>query len=110
MLGKRNYEQAKPLLAALGDLLIITGSRENQRACFPPAFFACATKLNTTLNVYEPEDWLYNIDFSGEGAWYFYKEMLNYTFTLNSNLSIELLQEYVFHSIWETWNEDLPIL
>lgn len=102
-------EYVKPALALLGDILLITTSRQSQRGCIP------VCKLH---HLYEQqgdeykEIFLDNFDLSGKGLFYCYKQLQKskQKFNLEMDGTEEQASQIVFHTIFGTFKEDLGVL
>lgn len=102
-------EYVKPALALLGDILLVTTSRQSQRGCIP---------LIMLYNLYEKESaenraiFLDNLDLSGKGFFYCYKQLQSSSQKVNIEMdgTEEQAAQIVFHTIFGTYKEDLGVL
>lgn len=102
-------EYVKPVLALLGDILLVTTSRQSQRGCIPVCM------LSYLYNRQEDVDkaiFLDNFDLSGKGFFYAYKllQKSSQKFNLEMDGTEEQAAQIVFHTIFGTFKEDLGVL
>lgn len=102
-------EYVKPALALLGDILLITTSRQSQRGCIP------LIMLYFLYDKESPDDraiFLDNLDLSGKGFFYCYKmlQSSNQKFNIEMDGTEEQAAQIVFHTIFGTFKEDLGVL
>lgn len=101
----------QPIVSHLANIAMIAGGREQRR--MTPPLSAVMHYLTTKTG----ETWGFNaaaarqLDFSGKGAFYFYKLMCQspVTYTLNIN-NEDMSRQILFHAMFGTYVEDLGIL
>lgn len=102
-------EYVKPALALLGDILLVTTSRQSQRGCIPMVM------LHHLYNIESPENrviFLDSLDLSGKGLFYSYKmlQKSKQKFNLEMDGTEEQAAQITFHTIFGTFKEDLGVL
>lgn len=116
--SEKPAKQIKEVMSILADILLITTGRTASREHFPAAMLIAMVKNPTTLLAYtEAENAMTQMDcpelehfnFSGEGAFAFYKKICDTTFVYPCD-SIDNAQEIVFHGVWGTHVADLNLL
>lgn len=102
-------EYVKPALALLGDILLVTTSRQSQRGCIPVCMLH---HLYSTMDGDDKAIFLDNFDLSGKGLFYSYKllQKSQQKFNLEMDGTEEQAAQIVFHTIFETFKEDLGVL
>lgn len=111
----KEAEEVAPALSAFADVVLIAGARNAQRVFFPLCFLvfvlASAEQLkvcgfkgsNVSMNPSE-------VDFSGRGMWRIYKACSKIAWKLETAMDDISAGQVVYHSIFETQNEDLGVL
>lgn len=102
-------EYVKPALALLGDILLVTTSRQSQRGCIP---LCMLHYLYVQMNDVDKVIFLDNFDLSGKGLSYTYKQLQrsHQKFNLEMDGTEEQSSQIVFHTIFGTFKEDLGVL
>jgi len=114
--GKQTGE-VNQILPLIGDILLMTTSREAKRASFP-ACMLYSTLSNEESGVYTMSEEAHTtvedlswFDYSGKGAFFQYKqcEARKWKMSIDAESS-SILPEVVYHSIFGTYSEDFGIL
>lgn len=102
-------DHVKPALSLLGDILLITTSRQSQRGCIPVCMLNTIYQSLSTVNKAE---FLDIFDLSGKGLFYIYKllQESNQKFNIEMDGTEEEAAQIVFHTIFGTYKEDLGVL
>lgn len=102
-------EYVKPAMALLGDILLVTTSRQSQRGCLPLCMISYVYK---TLSAGDKTIFLDNLDLSGKGLFYTYRtiQTCGQKFNIEMDGTEEEAAQIVFHTIFGTYKEDLGVL
>lgn len=102
-------EYVKPALALLGDILLITTSRQSQRGCIP---LVMLYHLYSRENPENRVIFFDSLDLGGKGFFYCYKLLQSslQKFNLEMDGTEEQAAQIVFHTIFGTFKEDLGVL
>lgn len=102
-------EYVKPALALLGDILLVTTSRQSQRGCIPMCMLSYLYEGMTPEN---RAIFLDNFDLSGKGLFYVYKSIQRsqQKFNIEIDGTEEQASQIVFYTIFGTFKEDLGVL
>lgn len=102
-------EYVKPSMALLGDILLVTTSRQSQRGCIPMCMLSY---LYESLTPENRAIFLDNFDLSGKGFFYVYKSIQRsqQKFNIEMDGTEEHASQFVFHTIFGTFKEDLGVL
>lgn len=102
-------DNVKPALALLGDILLVTTSRQSQRGCTPMCMLSYLYESQTPEN---SAIFLDNFDLSGMGFFYVYKliQKSSQKFNIEMDGTEEQASQIVFHTIFGTFKEDLGVL
>lgn len=94
-------EYVKPALALLGDILLVTTSRQSQRGCIP---MCMVSYLYETMTLENKAIFLDNFDLSGKGLFYTYNQVQKsfQKFNIEMDGTEEQAAQIVFHHY--LWN------
>jgi len=122
MKGKE-FHSIKPIITLIGDITIMTTSRQHNRSFPPPCafFYACTTKetaarISVTTKIrpqiHKDSDILSaHVSMSGFNSALLYNRCAKeIKFTLSGSFSTEEAAQIIFHCWWGTYKEDLSIL
>lgn len=118
--------QNDSLLCVLADLAMWGTTRSSNKAAFPVSLLLCLARTNqryvaffggevlpnTAIDDGMLPDGISDIDFSGKGAYKFWRELndLDFHIKRTSNMHERTAREVLFHAIWGTQKEDLGLL
>lgn len=96
-------------MALLGDILLVTTSRQSQRGCLP---LCMLSYVYNALSVGDRTIFLDNLDLSGKGLFYSYRAIQTCGKKFNNEMdgTEEEAAQIVFHTIFGTYKEDLGVL
>nr|QPL15393.1 nucleoprotein [Hymenopteran orthomyxo-related virus OKIAV171] len=106
--------EGRSLVTLICDIALITTTRQATRMFPPPAAFSyifTQPEHKVSGSVYKTTNLIPNFNFSGHGAWAFYKIFQSIQWTMYLNINDESIAKQIcYHSMFGTFKEDLSLL
>lgn len=95
---RKSASDLAPLVGVLGDLILITSARQNNRMCFPLSMMSYAQKQFGDI-------WYENVNFSGVGGYLTYNKCREVQWSIGGGMTPEEAKQVIFHCIFGTYKE-----
>lgn len=95
-----------PIISLLGDILLISTSRQIRRMFFPLAMMVATLYPAGKFD----EEMIKRFNVSSHGGYHVYDEACRYKWSINGKMNDVHASQIVFHSIFGTYSEDMGVL
>nr|QPL15316.1 nucleoprotein [Hymenopteran orthomyxo-related virus OKIAV174] len=114
VLKEKDPAEVRSLMTLIGDVALIASTRQAQRMFPPPAAFSLiftTAQHKVGNSTYATETLFPGFNFSGHGAFAFYKIFMSKKWRMNLNAGTDSIAKQIcYHSMFGTYKEDFGIL
>nr|QMP82326.1 nucleocapsid protein [Phasmatodean orthomyxo-related virus OKIAV172] len=114
VIREKDPTEIRPLITLLADVALIVTTRQANRMFPPPAAFSYILLKESHRvggSVYNTSNLIENFNFTGAGAFAFYKVFQSIEWEISLNQSTDTIaKQIVYHAMFGTFKEDLSIL